>query len=82
MIGIYTVYANGSIENTKESKETTPYTERVFGVPKARVSCQEEKSLIRMENRRYDFQIIIFRDLKHASSYQTPPKGSSGTSPA
>ncbi len=37
-----------------------------FGPLKARVSCQDGKSLRRVENGRYDFQIITFQDLKNA----------------
>ena len=34
---------------------------------KARVSCQDGKSLMRVENGRYVFQIITFQDLKNAA---------------
>jgi hypothetical protein len=31
-----------------------------------RIACQDGKSLRRVENGRYDFQIITFQDLKNA----------------
>jgi hypothetical protein len=48
---------------------------RSFGPSKARVSCQDGKSLRRVENGRYDFQIITFQDFKNAPvivSTETP----------
>jgi len=37
-----------------------------IGIQKLNISCQDGKSLRRVENGRYDFQIITFQEFKNA----------------
>jgi hypothetical protein len=65
----------------KKSVRDHPNIMGVLGLSKARVSCQDGKSLRRVENSRYDFQIITFQDLKTAAVIAkfTPPYYSPST---
>jgi len=60
------VTTRGLQEEVNEA--TVQYVGGALGSLKARIACQDEKSLRRGENSRYDFQIITFQDLKNARS--------------